>query len=68
MASDGSHRVLGYDAAGVVEAVGAEVTLFQVSDLKARVRPQRDRINEKARSSAVLPSGQVNISLSDTIS
>ncbi|MDF1837333.1 MAG: zinc-binding alcohol dehydrogenase family protein [Planctomycetota bacterium] len=29
---EGPHRVLGYDAAGVVQAVGAEVTLFQPGD------------------------------------
>ena len=32
MDPDGAHRILGYDAAGVVEAVGADVTLFQAGD------------------------------------
>lgn len=31
-APESGHRILGYDASGVVEAVGAEVTLFQPGD------------------------------------
>ena len=29
---EGTHRVLGWDVAGVIEAVGEQVTLFQVGD------------------------------------
>ena len=32
MAPDGPHRILGFDAAGVVKAVGEKVTLFQPGD------------------------------------